>query len=93
MNYLRAMENMQNFETVGTKSFLHILLGFGIYASSQVLCKQDTADDLHTHTHTHTHTHRCQNIKFILLTKEKASVKRTASPGWMHKIGCSELVH
>ena len=43
---------MQNFETVGTKSFLHILLGFGIQASSQVLCKQDTADDLHTHTHT-----------------------------------------
>ena len=49
---------MQNFETVGTKSFLHILLGFGIQASSQVLCKQDTADDLHTHTHTQMPKHQ-----------------------------------
>ena len=59
---------MHNFETVGRKSFLYILLGFGICASSQVLCKQDSADN--SHTHTHTHTHSCQNIKFILLTKK-----------------------
>ena len=47
---------MHNFETVGRKSFLYILLGFGICASLQVLCKQDSADNSHTHTHTHTHT-------------------------------------
>lgn len=41
---------MQNFETVGRKSFLYILLGIGVCASSQVLCKQDSADNSHTHT-------------------------------------------